>query len=379
MRVAAKTAYTSTRIILVYECNANVVYFDGVQLFTASGQRISKTVNGTTYNYHYLGDQLVEIAWGANRMHFTYDTVGPMSVNFNGTEYFYLKNAQGDVTGLVDAAGTKVVSYIYSIEGEIQSLTGTMASTLGAMNPLRYRGYVYDTETGLYYLNTRYYNPIWGRFINADTPAVVTASPDSASWDKNLFAYCDGNPVNRVDDGGEFWHFIVGAAVGGLVSGTVSAVSQYITTGSINWKTVGVNAVAGAVSGALTTTGIGLWTSIGANAGLGSATYISDQIVNGDKITFDGLLTNAIAGGIGGAIGGSGANTKKLSSVWKSASNGITRELRRANVKYATKRIAAYTAEKAAVKTTIKVAVGRFGLGAIGSAIFALKLARTKR
>ena len=65
--------------------------------------------------------------------------------------------------------------------------------------------------------------------------------------------------------------------------------------------------------------------------------------------------------------------------MWKSASNGITRELRRANVKYATKRIAAYTAEKAAVKTTIKVAVGRFGLGAIGSAIFALKLARTKR
>ena len=86
---------------MVYECNANVVYFDGVQLFTASGQRISKTVNGTTYNYHYLGDQLVEMAWGGNRMYFTYDAVGPLSVNFNGTEYFYLKNAQGDVTGLV--------------------------------------------------------------------------------------------------------------------------------------------------------------------------------------------------------------------------------------------------------------------------------------
>ena len=228
MWVAAKTAYTSLRIILVYECTANVVYFDGVQLFTASGQRISKTVNGTTYNYHYLGDQLVEMAWGANRMHFTYDAVGPLSVNFNGTEYFYLKNAQGDVTGLVDAAGTKVVSYIYSIEGEIQSLTGTMASTLGAMNPLRYRGYVYDTETGLYYLNTRYYNPIWGRFINADTPAVVTASPDSASWDKNLFAYCDGNPVNRVDDGGEFWEELAligdGIFKGALFFGAVALV-----------------------------------------------------------------------------------------------------------------------------------------------------------
>ena len=136
------------------------------------------------------------MAWGSNRMYFTYDDIGPVSVIFNGEEYFYSRNAQGDVTGLVDAAGTKVVSYIYSIEGEIQSSTGTMASTLGAMNPLRYRGYVYDTETGLYYLNTRYYNPIWGRFINADIPAVVTASPGSASWDKNLFAHCDGKPVN---------------------------------------------------------------------------------------------------------------------------------------------------------------------------------------
>ena len=150
MRVAAKTVYTSLHIILIYECNANVVYFDGVQLFTASGQRISKTVNGTTYNYHYLGDQLVEMAWGANRMHFTYDAVGPMSVNFNGTEYFYRKNAQDDVTGLVDSAGAKVVHYTYDPWGEVWSVGGTLSSTLGTLNPLRYRGYVYDTETGLY-------------------------------------------------------------------------------------------------------------------------------------------------------------------------------------------------------------------------------------
>lgn len=76
---------------------------------------------------------------GSNRMHFTYDSLGPASVTYNGNRYFYLK------TG------------------------GTMAATLGAVNPLRYRGYVYDTETGLYYLTSRYYNPVWGRFINADS------------------------------------------------------------------------------------------------------------------------------------------------------------------------------------------------------------------
>lgn len=371
--MAAKKAYTSLRIILVYECNANVVYFDGVQLFNASGQRISKTVNGTTYNYHYLGDQLVEMAWGANRMHFTYDAVGPLSVNFNGTEYFYLKNAQGDVTGLVDSTGAKVVHYTYDPWGKTWSASGTLATTLGTFNPLRYRGYVYDTETGLYYLNSRYYNPAWGRFINADTTDVLGASLDKANWDKNLFAYCDNNPIIRVDHGGQIW-MLIGAAVGAFVSGAVSAISQYATTGSINWKTVGINAAAGAVSGALATTGIGLVASIGANAGLGGAAYVSDQIVNGDEITLDGLVTNTIAGGVGGAIGGSGANAKGLSAAWKSASNSITRELRRANIKYAAKRISAYTAEKTAIKIAAKIAVGRIGFGTIASAITAWKL-----
>lgn len=371
--MAAKKAYTSLRIILVYECNANVVYFDGVQLFNASGQRISKTVNGTTYNYHYLGDQLVEMAWGANRMHFTYDAVGPLSVNFNGTEYFYLKNAQGDVTGLVDSTGAKVVHYTYDPWGKTWSASGTLATTLGTFNPLRYRGYVYDTETGLYYLNSRYYNPTWGRFINADTTDVLGASLDKANWDKNLFAYCDNNPIIRIDHGGQIW-MLIGAAVGAFVSGAVSAISQYATTGSINWKTVGINAAAGAVSGALATTGIGLVASIGANAGLGGAAYVSDQIVNGDEITLDGLVTNTIAGGVGGAIGGSGANAKGLSAAWKSASNSITRELRRANIKYAAKRISAYTAEKTAIKIAAKIAVGRIGFGTIASAITAWKL-----
>lgn len=83
--------------------------------------------------------RLTDVAWGSNKLHFTYDSIGPASVTYNGNRYFYLK------TG------------------------GTMAATLGAANPLRYRGYVYDSETGLYYLSSRYYNPVWGRFINADS------------------------------------------------------------------------------------------------------------------------------------------------------------------------------------------------------------------
>ena len=111
------------------------------------GKRITKTVNGTTYNYHYLGDQLVELTWDGNKLHFTYDSTGPLSVNYNGTEYFYVKNAQGDVTGLVSASGTRVVTYTYDAWGNPLATTGSLATTLGAQNPLRYRGYVYDSRS----------------------------------------------------------------------------------------------------------------------------------------------------------------------------------------------------------------------------------------
>ena len=103
-----------------------------------------------------------------------------------------------------------------------------------------------DSETGLYYLHNRYYDPQICRFINADTTDILATKGDL--YDKNLFAYCDNNPVARVDYGGEFWQLIVGAAaLGGLISGTYSAVTQYIETGEINWYVVGVNAASGTV------------------------------------------------------------------------------------------------------------------------------------
>ena len=124
-----------------------------------------------------------------------------LSVNYNGTEYFYVKNAQGDVTGLVNASGTRGVTYTYDAWGNLLTTTGSMATTLGAQNPLRYRGYVYDTETGLYYLQSRYYNPGWGRFINVD----AYLSTGQGFNGHNMFAYCGNNPISRYDVGGMFW------------------------------------------------------------------------------------------------------------------------------------------------------------------------------
>ena len=120
-------------------------------------------------------------------------------------------------------------------------------------NPLRYRGYYYDAETGLYYLQSRYYDPATCRFVNADNANLVAANGDFASL--NLFAYCGNNPLSREDSNGGFWVTIGIMAVGGIIGAAVSAVSSAVTqqvlTGTVNWKSVGVAAVSGFVSGAV--------------------------------------------------------------------------------------------------------------------------------
>ena len=101
-------------------------------------------------------------------------------MSLNGVEYYYIRNAQGDIVGLFDKNGTQVVSYVYDSWGKVISTTGTLASTVGVKNQYMYRGYRYDSETGLYYLQSRYYNAEWGRFINADETASVTGELLSA-------------------------------------------------------------------------------------------------------------------------------------------------------------------------------------------------------
>ncbi len=103
-------------------------------------------------------------------MYFRYDENGnPLSVvYFNGVEYFYVLNLQGDVIALIDNTGTVVVKYTYDSWGKLLSTTDSMGYSLGADNPLRYRSYYYDKETGLYYLQSRYYDPETGKFLNVD-------------------------------------------------------------------------------------------------------------------------------------------------------------------------------------------------------------------
>ena len=168
--------------------------------YDANGMRTSRSYRSMTYSYVYNGSQLVQMTKGTDTLYFAYGVLGPKSVTWRGTTYYYVTNLQGDVISIIKEDGTEVVKYYYDAWGNIVNQTGSMAFSLGILNPLCYRGYVCDLETGLYYLQSRYYDPQIGRFINAD--ALVATGQGMLG--NNMFAYCSNNPVKNVDHLGYF-------------------------------------------------------------------------------------------------------------------------------------------------------------------------------
>ena len=187
--------------------------------YNADGLRTSRTNGTTTYKYQYLGGQLVKMTVDDKEMYFNYDASGvPVSIVYNGTTYYYVTNLQGDIVGIVNQSGNQIVGYTYDAWGNILTTTGSSANTLGKYNPLRYRGYVYDCETDLYYLQSRYYDPEMGRFISAD----AFAATGQGVLGNNMFTYSKNCPVVLMDSEGES-ATIAGGIVGGIF-GFISAV-----------------------------------------------------------------------------------------------------------------------------------------------------------
>ena len=187
--------------------------------YDADGLRTAKVVDGVTHNYLYASGQLLREAYGANTLDFFYDANGyPYALKYNGTTYYYITNLQGDVMYLIDSNENTVASYEYDPYGNITAAAGAMAE----INPLRYRGYYYDAELEMYYLQSRYYDPQVGRFINAD----AYASTGQGVLGVNMFSYCKNSPINYIDISGEFAALIgiiltIGAGVG-FISGYTS-------------------------------------------------------------------------------------------------------------------------------------------------------------
>ena len=182
--------------------------------YNESGLRTSKTINSVSHSYVWQGSKLAADITDAYALYFHYDSSGEVigftrTANGADTEYFYVKNLQGDILKVITATGTEAATYTYDAWGKLLTSTGDLAD----INPLRYRGYFYDTETGLYYLQSRYYDPEVSRFINPD--AFATTDADGV-LSANMFAYCENNPVNNDDPTGHglFSTLLIGAAVG---------------------------------------------------------------------------------------------------------------------------------------------------------------------
>ena len=188
-------------------------------------------------------------------IYYVYDANGqPVGMKYNGVQYWYQKNMQGDVVRILNASGAEVVSYAYDAWGKVLSVSGSLSSTVGAANPFRYRGYYYDTETGWYYLNTRYYDPNVGRFLSPDT--ILGANGGLMGY--NLYAYCNNNPVNHIDPTGEGF-------LSNLWSGIKNVGKAVVKVAAV--VTVGAALIAGTIG-----TGGGLLVAAGVGASVAAAT-----------------------------------------------------------------------------------------------------------
>ncbi len=284
--------------------------------YDANGIRTSKTVNGIKHEYVLDGSRIVAEKWVENNveymMVFLYDDAGsPVGFLYRTSEYasnqydayFYEKNFFGDVTAIYNESGSCVARYAYNAWGE-HTIT-YHNNGIAEMNPIRYRGYYYDTHTGLYYLQSRYYNPAWGRFISADNPSVLSLSPDALT-DKNLYIYCDNNPVMRVDEEGDAWHILAGAVLG-VVSRYVCDVVENVVDGKsgldvLNPRSFWVDYVAAGASGALAASGVGLVGQIAGNATISLVQETTDQLFDDDPgVNLDAIALNTVGVAISGS------------------------------------------------------------------------------
>ena len=252
--------------------------------------------------------ETITTSMDATTLDFFYDESGrPFAFNYTPegstpNTYYYILNLQGDVVQIIDEGGVMQAEYVYSLWGEIISAEGDLAE----INPLRYRGYYYDSETGFYYLRSRYYDPENHRFINADTYA-STDSGDAISC--NMFAYCQNNPVMLGDENGEIAGWLVRAIVGAAVGAVAGAISALATGGSA--KDVLISAGVGAVTGAI----VGGTGSLEAGKIVGRAVA---SAINGGYTYYSARKAGASVGGAALAAGASAAisyGTASLSAL----------------------------------------------------------------
>lgn len=281
--------------------------------YNSEGYRLSKTVGGVEHKYIWQGSKLISDAYGGKELEFFYDESGnPCAFSYKASStatpvmYYYVTNLQGDVVGIFDSSGEIKAEYAYNAWGEVISSTGTMAE----INPIRYRGYYYDAETGFYYCKSRYYDPEICRFISPDSS--YSTGQDFAG--NNAFVYCGNNPVSRSDDEGEFWHIAVGAIVGAVVNVATSYTLNKLMGNEYSWANAAQDAITGALSGGLAASGVGIVGQRIANGIISAASTAYSSYKEDGRFTTGDAAKTVVSFGIGawsGNYGGAGFASNK--------------------------------------------------------------------
>ena len=336
-----------------YDGLGNPKTYRGKPLTWSKGRQLTN-YNGTTFGYDGQGQRTskgnIIYTYGSDGQllkqsdgwEFLYDNGGVMGFIYGNTtddnRYLYRKDILGNITGILDKNGKIIVKYKYDAWGnhaavclnlkdgreefcditdETISFTGKYATykTLAEKNPFRYRSYYYDTETDMYYLKTRYYDPEIGRFITIDDVSYL--APDTING-LNLYAYCGNNPIMRVDaNGTAWWHWLV--SIGVVVALAVATVAVTVATGGTALGGLAaIYLAANGVASATFATTLFAFATVGAAtilvaSGVAAGINMIDDIISGDGIdeAFEGFLdygentlSATIMGGILGGISG---------------------------------------------------------------------------
>lgn len=339
-------SFEKNRLIEYNKGNTNVTFS-----YDPEGKRTSKTVNNTSRRlYYYENNRLIrerieDLINNTNKdIYYLYGVNGLIGFIYDDVKYIYKRNIFGDVEEILNPTGDVVAKYDYDVFGYPTITLDTIF--IASLNPIRYRGYYYDDETGLFWCNSRYYNPEWGRWISPDS--IEYLDPSSING-LNLYAYCGNDPVNYTDRSGHspdsVWKTLLGVAVGiGLAVVTVAAVvasggtllvpvlvgagigaginlaSQGISNlknekglfEDINWG----NVILGGLSGAAFATGVGgFWGAVG----IGAASNAGMSALEGNS-----WLNIGISAGVGAIAASLGYGAGKFMSKYIFKNNGFT-------------------------------------------------------
>lgn len=283
--------------------------------YDIDGNRVSKKINDRIIAY-YLNKNMILAQEDTNgeRLDFLYDDNGNVfAFQYKDKYYYYQRNIQKDVIGILNSEGMQVVTYKYNSWGKVLNIAGTAADTLGIINPFRYRGYYYDQETQLYYLQSRYYDPETGRFVNADQ----YVSTEQGTLGNNMYTYAQNDPINKEDPSGQIVQCIIlgafiGTVLGAAISGGMSAAEASIEgkdpreafkNGLIS------GAIVGGITGALVPLGLSVTGSIFIGAATSAGINIAMQSIqnkNG-KIDWDEVVIAGVKGSVTGGLGAVGS------------------------------------------------------------------------